>query len=247
MLVLKVVLVALDNLQKCSIKNDECISEMYTNALLNIGSVGIPEINMPPIEPLLFTNVTVKVLDVVTLTLTDGTVKGFSKCQVKKLHIDLDKKSGTQDFLCDLIIKSNVKVEGSDPAIQGLIGTSSLNGMGNLRVKLEKLFMHFDFPITPFKKEDGEIYLKISYKNIKYDFDLEKATFGAEKITVGSQDISKLLIDFLNQNFKPMLKTLGGPIFAKATEFFFHFSKLFYEGIPANKYIIEDLKRYINK
>ncbi|XP_023934083.2 uncharacterized protein LOC112043053 [Bicyclus anynana] len=219
---------------------------MYTNVLLNIGSTGIPEINVPPIDPFKFTNISVKVLDAVTITQKDGVVKGVSKCQIKKFHIDLDKKTGTQEFVCDLIVTSNVKIEGSGPAIQALFGTASFNGVGNGKVKLEKLFMHFDFPITPFKKEDGKIYLKASYEKAKYEFDVEKATFGADKITVGSQDIGQLIIDFLNQNFKPMLKTLGGPVFGKALEFFFKFSTLFFEGVPTNKYITEDLTSYIS-
>ncbi|XP_023934103.2 uncharacterized protein LOC112043071 [Bicyclus anynana] len=234
-----------DTLTKCSIKNDKCIAELYENSLRYIGSDGIPELNMPPIDPFKISNVTVTVLDSIKITLTDGVVKGISKCQVKKFHIDMEALTGTQEFVCDLTVRTNVVFEGSSPAAQGLFGTSSIDGTGKGKVKLEKLFLHLDFPIIPYKKEDGEIYFKTTKEKIKYKYDVDKASFAADKITLGSEDISKVVVPYLNENFKTILKTFGRVFFDKVIEFAFTSVELIYGNVAAKYYLEEDLTPYV--
>lgn len=54
--------------------------------------------------------------------------------------------------------------------------------------------MNFDFPFYPVKKEDGDIYFQVANKNIhKNKYDVEKATFAADKLFIGKNDISKFL------------------------------------------------------
>ncbi|XP_023934096.2 uncharacterized protein LOC112043064 [Bicyclus anynana] len=230
-----------DTLSKCSIKDDECIGELFESSLRKIGSVGIPELNMPPIDPYKVTNMTIKVLEAIKLTMTDGVVKGISKCQIKKYHVDLDKQTGVQEILCDLIIKGNIVVEGTSPLLQGVFGTPSIDSAGKGKVKLDKLFLRFDFPLIPFKKDDGEIYFKILSKKIKYKYDVEKATFGAEKIMVGKEDMSKAIVPYFNNNYKAILEIIGDSIFDAAKEIFADILKKFFEFIPSKNYIADDL------
>ncbi|XP_052741059.1 uncharacterized protein LOC112057160 [Bicyclus anynana] len=255
MFVLKLVLVCVvliqcdaafvDSLPKCSIIDDDCIGGVFENSLRKIGSVGIPEINMPPIDPLKVTNVTMKVLDMVNIILTDGVVRGISKCKSKKFHIELEKRTGVLELICDIVIKGSIIIQGTSPALQGIFGTPTVDGAGKGKVKLEKLFLHFDFPLMPFKKDDGKVYFKVLHKNMKYKHDVEKVTFAAEKLMVGSEDISKVVIPYLNDNYKMVLEIFGGPLFDKTTEITTDFLKIFYENTPADLYIVENLNSYL--
>ena len=53
--------------------------------------------------------------------------------------------------------------------------------------------MKFDYQLYPYKK-DGKIYLKVSNKDTKYDYDIGNAHFVTENITVANKDISKYKI-----------------------------------------------------
>ncbi|XP_039754828.1 uncharacterized protein LOC120629836 [Pararge aegeria] len=234
-----------DTLQKCSIKNDECMSASFQKSVREIGSDGIPELDIPPIDPMHIQNASVVILGGITVTITEGVVKGISKCQIKKLHIDLDKQVGTQEVLCDLTIKGHVTIGGSSPTIKGLLGTSSIDGNGKGKVKLDKLYLNFDFPIYPIKKEDGNTYFKVFYENVDYKYDIEKATFAAEKILIGKDDITQLVVPYLNTNFKTLMKNIGKNLMDKAMEYFHDFSKKYFEGIPTKNYITEDLSDYV--
>lgn len=52
--------------------------------MLKDGEKGIPEFNIPSFDPLRFKDVSINVLDAVNVTITDGVVKGISKCVFKK-------------------------------------------------------------------------------------------------------------------------------------------------------------------
>ncbi|XP_045769236.1 uncharacterized protein LOC123870113 [Maniola jurtina] len=234
-----------DNLPKCSIKDDECMRALFQKSVRDIGKEGVPELDIDPIDPMHIANVSVTVMDAIKLILSEGVVKGISHCQFNSFHVDLEKQTGTQDITCDLTLKGSVSFGGSSPTIQSLLGTSSIEGHGKGKVKLEKVHVNFVFPFYPFKKEDGEIYFKVLNKNIKHKYSIEKATLSAEKVFLGKDDISQLIVPYFNSNWKTLMKSFGQVFVDKARDYYFDFATKFFEGIPTNKYIIEDLAPYV--
>lgn len=74
----------MDSLSKCSVKDSECLKKLYQK-MLHDGEKGITELDIPPLDPMVFKNISVNVLDAVTLTINDGVAKGLSKCIFKKI------------------------------------------------------------------------------------------------------------------------------------------------------------------
>lgn len=54
----------------------------------------------------------------------------------------------------------------------------------------EKVNLIVDYKIYPQKKKD-EIYMQISNKDVKYNYDIGNAHFVTENIVIGNNDISK--------------------------------------------------------
>ncbi|KAH9630122.1 hypothetical protein HF086_004828 [Spodoptera exigua] len=54
-----------DNLPKCHLEDNECLRDLYETVIRDIGKHGIPDLNIPPVDPIRLTNVTVSVLNVV--------------------------------------------------------------------------------------------------------------------------------------------------------------------------------------
>lgn len=76
----------MDTLPKCHINDGLCITKIFLKVLNDVGSTGIPELNVGPIDPLELANVTLNVLDSIKLIITSGNIKGFKKCKVKRLR-----------------------------------------------------------------------------------------------------------------------------------------------------------------
>lgn len=54
-----------------------------------------------------------------------------------------------------------------------------------------------------------------------------------------------IVIPYLNQNFKMLMKSFGNVFIDKAMEFYLDFLQKFFGGIPTKAYIIEDLEPYL--
>lgn len=76
----------MDTLTKCSIKDNPCMINSFMKVLSEVGSTGIPKLNILPIDPLELKNVTITIMDSLDLTVTNGTIKGLKNCKVDKFR-----------------------------------------------------------------------------------------------------------------------------------------------------------------
>ncbi|CAH2084855.1 unnamed protein product [Euphydryas editha] len=235
-----------DNLTKCSIKDKKCVIEAFQKIINDIGETGIPEFDIVPIDPMNIKNVSVNVLDAVTLTITDGVIKGFKTCEVKKFNFDTDKQLEKQQIYCNVLtIKGQFVFGGSSPLLQNLFGGTSVNGNGKAKIKLEQVTMNLELPFSIIKKDDGDTYLQLVNKP-KYSYDLQKAVFDIKNLVIGDTDISQAASTYLNSNWKTLIQSFGKTFVDKGLEYFFLFARKLYDNIPTKLYIEEDLMPYVS-
>ncbi|CAH1636536.1 unnamed protein product [Spodoptera littoralis] len=234
-----------DNLPKCHLKDNECLRDLYETVIRDIGKHGIPDLNIPPVDPIRLTNVTVSVLNVVNITMVEGVAKGIKDCLFEKFSINITSEIGHQENTCDLTIKGHYKVDTASSLAENLLGGMSVHGDGNGKVKIDKLHLKFDFPFYAQRRDDGEIYIKCIYDLIKYDYEFGgKVAFFADNLYVGEQEISSPIIAMLNENWRFVMSGFGQPFVDKAMEFYFRFAGYFFDNVPARYYIIDDLSPY---
>ncbi|XP_075975238.1 uncharacterized protein LOC142975960 [Anticarsia gemmatalis] len=232
-----------DNLPKCNLKDDVCLRDLYEGVIRDIGKTGIPDLRIPPVDPIRLKNVTVSVLNIVNITLIEGVAKGIKDCVFEKFSFNLTEERGHQENTCDITIKGRYKLESASPLVQTLLGGTTVRGEGNGKVKIEKLHLTFDFPIFAQKRSDGEIYMTCLYDLIKYQYKIGGVTsFFADNIMLGDQEISNALIPMLNENSRFVMSAFGQPFIDKAMkEFYFKFAGNFFDAVPAKFYILDDL------
>ncbi|KPJ04312.1 hypothetical protein RR46_01596 [Papilio xuthus] len=236
----------IDTLSKCGIKDNNCQRKLFKSALQQIGKTGIPEVNIPPIDPIQIQGVSVVILNLVNITLIDGVVKGIKDCEFTRFDFDIEKGRGSQELQCDITIKGHYSVVATSPEIGAVLGGSEIVGDGNGKVKIEKLVLAFDYPVNVYKKDDGEIYIKCDYNKTAEKFDiLGKVTFAADNLYLGKENVSEFAVNYLNNNWKFIFKTFGRVFIDKATEFYNRFEKNFFDSVPAKHYISDDLTPYL--
>ncbi|CAG5028599.1 unnamed protein product [Parnassius apollo] len=236
----------IDTLPKCSIKDNECQRQLFQDTLQKIGKSGIPDLNVPPIDPIHLENVSVSVLNLVNITLLDGEATGIKDCTFKKFIADIDKEIGRQEILCDITIKGHYLLDAASPLIESVLGGSSIHGEGNGKIAIKKLLIEFVFPFYAQRRDDGEIYITCDYKEIKNSFDvLGKVTFSADKIYLGKEDVSEFVVGYMNENWKFLMKSFGQIFIDKAADYYFKFAGNFFDLVPAKYYISDDLTPYL--
>ncbi|XP_045769170.1 uncharacterized protein LOC123870053 [Maniola jurtina] len=200
---------------------------------------------MPPLDPLTVSNVVVNIFDTVTGTLVDGELKGIENCVFNKFQIDVQKKITTQHITCDIAIQGTIKLAGKNPAMQAVLGTSSVDAFGKGGFKMEKISLKFEAPFSLYKKDDGKIYLKVDDKAVKYLYNIKDAHFWADKITIGNEDISKIGVEYMNKNWRVIMESFGTLFVDTSIPMYFGLANQFYGAFPMNSYIIEDLSSYV--
>uniref|UniRef100_A0A1E1W860 Uncharacterized protein n=1 Tax=Pectinophora gossypiella TaxID=13191 RepID=A0A1E1W860_PECGO len=232
-----------DTLPKCSIKDFECLRGLYQD-MMTRSADGIPEIGMAPTDPFILKNETVSVLDMVHITMVDGVAKGVKNCIINKVRPDLDTKNFTMDFTCDWVIKGKYKVT-SEPAAKEWLG-GEVKGEGYGKVEIEKLRIKAGFEFFV-RKDNGEVYLDYSYHGMKFAYQFGGIRLHTQNdfLYIGDQELSKQVISIFNDNWKFFISTFGRPFVLKGMDFFFNFTHIFYDNVPAKHFIIEDLSSYL--
>ncbi|CAH0720090.1 unnamed protein product, partial [Brenthis ino] len=235
-----------DNLPQCSIKDTECIKGVYQHMMNSIGSTGAEELGIPALDPMILNNISVNLMKDLTITVSEGTVKGMRNCVFNTFKIDWEKEKGYLNVTCDaLSVKGNFVVSGENKQIQSIIGSNSLTGDGRAKVKLDNTKLNIEFSITLKKKDDGDIYLSVSNKNIKYTYDIGKAHFVIEKVVIANNDLSQIVSSYLNDNWRSVMDQFGSVFIEKALELYVDLVANMCDKIPGKKFITEDLHSYL--
>ncbi|XP_052741058.1 uncharacterized protein LOC112043062 [Bicyclus anynana] len=237
----------LDTLTKCSVKDEDgCLKSVFQNIVTEAAQKGIPELNVPPADPLKIDKFSINLLETLTGTLSDGIVKGIRKCVFNKYQLDFEKLMAIQDITCDLTIQGTVTLSGKSPAIEALLGTNSVDVHGKGKVKIEKLNFYMETPFQLLKNDNGDVYLQLDDKNFKYIYDVQNMKFSAEKIVIGNQDICKPSVALLNDNYRTLLKSFGKMFLDRVVAVYCGLLNEVLRPLPLKFYITEDVSVYID-
>ncbi|XP_050348481.1 uncharacterized protein LOC126772244 [Nymphalis io] len=234
------------NYSPCSIKDNDCMIDLFQKVFHDLGENGIADINLSPMDPLKLNDLSIKVLNEMIIFIKKGVVKGFKNCKVNSLNINLEKQLVNQEVVCeDLTIKGDFAIEGSNPLLESLFGTTSIKGEGKTKIKLEKIKLGLEIPVTVIEK-DGKTYFKILTNKPKYTYDIQKMKFEAKDFMIEKNDLSQIVTMYVNDNWKTLLKSYGKEIMDKAMYILFDVIHKFYDYIDTKQLIKEDLTHYIH-
>lgn len=72
-----------DNIQKCSIKDSECLKHVTETLKYNLSDNGVPEWGIPPLDPMPIINKTVSVIGMMDITMVEGFAEGMKACKLE--------------------------------------------------------------------------------------------------------------------------------------------------------------------
>nr|XP_034829448.1 uncharacterized protein LOC117986683 [Maniola hyperantus] len=227
--------------QKCAIDDPVCIQDLIQNLLINLGKGGIQEYDIPPIDPFKIEKLKVSILDLMTINVVEGEVRGIKDCVIDNIVSDPKERRFVIEVTCDLNIKIKVKLGEISQQVQNQFGSKSVEGGGNAKIKLDKLHLKFEYFYDIIKKEDGELYIKCKPEKTLFEYKIGEAKVVVDKLLLGDKDLSEPINEFFGTSLNFVISTFGKDIFDVALDIMNNIIYIFFDKTPAKYIISSDL------
>ncbi|KAJ2951008.1 hypothetical protein O0L34_g5383 [Tuta absoluta] len=235
-----------DNLEKCSITDTKCMKEVIQSVIRDTSKTGIPEYAIPPYDPYVIKNERISVLNLVDVTLVEGTVRGIRNCVVNKFDVNFYKGKARLDLTCDVKIKGKYRASGEAEIIKTLLGGSSVRGEGTAKVVIDKFHLKTDYKFHVISRDD-ELYIECKRNDTKIQMDIGRISFAADNLYLGDTEASALIVDIMNSNWKFIMENTGKPFLDRAGEVINSEIRKFFSKVPAKYYVADDLSQFVHE
>ncbi|KAF9420013.1 hypothetical protein HW555_003607 [Spodoptera exigua] len=216
-----------DYIHPCNETSRECLVKATQDAIPEFVK-GIPELGVPVLDPFTIEKLSIP-LSGLTFTFYDGKVSGFRKCIVDDVISELEKRHFVLAFHCNLTIKGTYDANGR-------ILLFPIDGAGDAKIKLTNLRMKVDIKTKYIKDNKGVNHFAI--KNYKYTFDYgDRVAFELDNLFKESKELSKTVLQFLNENWRLVAEEFGKPIVDYAVELAIRTIEKFFIVVPYEELI----------
>ncbi|XP_069357973.1 protein takeout-like [Maniola hyperantus] len=187
----------------CRTTSPECLRRSL-QAVLPDFVKGIPELEIPPLDPLKVQNVNFVLPGGITVEIKEGYTKGLRKCRVDSVR-NIGGDQYEVKFNCNLLTKGKYRSKG-----QFLV--FPIDGEGESKIKCKNLKVTCTFRIVPMIKFDGTQHFQIQDFKSSHDYE-GRVTFHLTNLFKGNPEISQAVLKFLNENWRSVSEEFGGPFF----------------------------------
>ncbi|XP_068617371.1 uncharacterized protein [Battus philenor] len=188
---------------------------------------GIPELGMPPAEPMKFENVTLQHEDF-KLVLLNMDVISLKKC--KFLDFNQNEVESTFKFTLDCPLKASGKYR-----FLGKIFIFDVDNEGDFTIQTDSVKTTFDIKAEETQGTDGKKYWNLLGYN--YSFDLEKIHIGLDNLFSGDIEPNNPFFTFFNKNWSSSSIEIGKPIADISTQYFFEVLQTFFLRVPIDQLV----------
>ncbi|KAL3271593.1 hypothetical protein HHI36_022068 [Cryptolaemus montrouzieri] len=200
------------DLQQCSQTDIACLKSAIQDALPKLKD-GIPDLGVPPLDPLRISKMTIGSGKIVQLVQNyeNVDITGLSEATVNDLSFDLDKGKLVMSLSAPLIVVKGVYT------VKGKILVLDVYGTGDCSIKLHKLTGTFSMDLETYSK-NNEMHIKGT--NAKFVFDTEHGEYNFENLFDGNKQLGDNINAVLNDNWREIFLELRegyGAVVAEAT------------------------------
>ncbi|KAL3271588.1 hypothetical protein HHI36_022063 [Cryptolaemus montrouzieri] len=190
-----------DEFERCKSDDSKCILNAIQDALQKVKN-GYPSLDLPSLDPLHITEMTVHAGKVIQLVQNyeDIDIYGLSNCKLSGLTLQLRDKGKLE--LIGLCPHIDIN---STYAVNGKILMLDVNGRGKSLIRLENLTGKLKIDLEMFTK-DNEEYVRGTRG--MFDINPENCFFKFDNILDGNQQIGDNINQVLNDNWRAIVDEL---------------------------------------
>ncbi|XP_026733894.1 uncharacterized protein LOC113498152 [Trichoplusia ni] len=232
--------------KKCGLDDGACQKVLYGGILKEVVDNGIPEYNIPRMDPYVVKDLQLSVLGMLNVTLEDGAIAGFSTCQSNTFTTDVKTLRTNIELVCGSFSFEGTYKAESTPTLLAIIGGVNVHGEGKAKIVVENLKLNLEFPFTVKKLADCEPHIRIEPEEAVTSYEvLGKMSVEADGMFVGQQDVSTVAINIFNENWKVITKLVGPTVLNSGLNVFYTEVTKFFDAVPSKELICDDLTPYV--
>ncbi|KAJ8723387.1 hypothetical protein PYW08_003299 [Mythimna loreyi] len=219
--------IAPDYIHPCNDTSRECLIKATQDAVPEFVK-GSPKLGVQLLDPFTIEKLSIP-LNGLTFTFYQGKVSGFRNAIVDDVVSDLEKRHFILAFHCNLTIKGTYDAKGR-------ILLFPIDGAGDAKIKLTNLRMKVDIKTKYVKDKQGLNHFSV--KSYKYSFDYgDRVSFEITNLFKQSEELSKTVLAFLNDNWKLVAEEFGKPIVDYAVDLAIRTIEKFFLVVPYEELI----------
>ncbi|CAH0587019.1 unnamed protein product [Chrysodeixis includens] len=232
--------------KKCGIDDGDCQRVLYGGILREVLENGIPEYNIPKMDPYEVKDLELSIFGMIKVTMLDGTIAGFKTCKSNTFTTDIKTARTNIELVCEgFTYEGNYKAE-STPTLLALLGGVNVHANGKAKVVVEKLKLNLDFPFVVNKLADCEPHIRLMPEDAITSYEvLGKLSIDADGMFIGEQDVSTVAVKIFNENWKVITKMLGPHVLDGGLKVFYTEVTKFFDAVPTKELICDDLTPYV--
>ncbi|XP_063534752.1 circadian clock-controlled protein daywake-like [Cydia strobilella] len=216
-----------DFIHPCPLDNKPCVMQSTIDAIPYF-TKGMPDLGVPTLDPFYIDRLSIPLAGL-KISFFNGNVTGFRKAVIDNVESNLAKRKFVLEF------HSNVTLKGGYEAT-GTILTFPINGEGDAKIKITNLKMKITMNLD--MKSDDKGVNHLFFKDYKYSFGSgDKVQYNLTNLIKDSPELSRTLLQFLNENWKLVSETFGKPILDYATELALRTIEKFFLAVPFEELI----------
>ncbi|RVE54237.1 hypothetical protein evm_001064 [Chilo suppressalis] len=185
----------------CNGDISRCLQESMQRALPTFAE-GNREIEVERLDPLTVQRLDLNFPGGLNIQFRQGYAKGLRNCVVDKARL--------VENVLDTEIVCNVSINGKYKSTGRLL-MFPINGDGDASIKCRNVRISIAVTLKSVEKEHGSKYLEIVDIKTKHKF-VGRITYKLTNIFKGSPETSKLVMEFINHNWRLVAEEFGDPI-----------------------------------
>ncbi|XP_059049967.1 circadian clock-controlled protein daywake-like [Achroia grisella] len=191
----------LNSQRPCRDSSSECLRRTL-QAILPKFMSGVPEYGVENMDPFQIQKLDFDFPGNLKGQLRDGWAKGLKKCIVNSISLT--------DFVVDTVIHCNLTIKGKYKS-SGRLLLFTINGSGDSTIKCVDIKIHNIMKLGFRELSDGQQYLTIDETKTDHSYD-GRVMYQMTNLFNGSPETSKLVLDFMNENWRMVAQEFGDPM-----------------------------------
>ncbi|XP_063534753.1 circadian clock-controlled protein daywake-like [Cydia strobilella] len=211
-----------DFIHPCKVDDRACLIQSTIDAIPYF-TKGIPELGIPTLDPF-YVEIVAIPLAGLNISFFKSNIFGFRKAVIDNVESNFAKRK--------LVIElhSNVTSKGGYEAT-GRILTFPINGEGDAKITITNLKLKVMMNLDTMSDDKGVNHLFI--KNYKNNIDFGgKVHYNLTNLFKNNPELSRAMLQLLNENWKLVAEEFGKPIVAYATELILRAIDKFFLAVP---------------
>ncbi|XP_049872803.1 uncharacterized protein LOC126371525 [Pectinophora gossypiella] len=185
----------------CKNNSSECLKDSIQAALPSFVK-GDPSLGTEPLDPFIIRKLSLKLPGNLDLEFRQGSSKGLKKCVIDSARMVKDTLD--LQFHCSLVIKGKYKSSGR-------LLMFAIDGDGDSTIKCKNIKIQFLAKLGSAVQDDGKRHLEIRAFKSYHSFE-GQVFYRMTNLIKGNPQISNLIVDFMNQNWRMVAQEFGKPI-----------------------------------